>query len=638
MTDVSSTGRRATVDEAGVDGGQSGFDVDPHVAYAMHYRGGVVARFRARLRLRVRTLADLRYAPPLAVAVIVVALAAVASVPALSAMTLGVVLDGLAAGDLTHAGGAVAFLVGLLVGEQLAVAVVGPVQTFARARIDESVREWLRLALSGRPGIDALEDQSLRDDADVLTRWLGTWTYGEGVEGQIHVFFRVYVAWALCGIVIARFSVWLAVVTIAITMARYHYLMRMYRRGTAIVMSQVPLRRAARYWGDVAGRPETAKELRTFGFGSWVVEHQHRIVRRMHQLSFDYVLRILPRQWPSFVLGGATFALAGYVVFEAGIRGDASVAAIGATLAAVTGAQSARAGEAPFAYEAARLIDAARCRVGDGAATRCHGALLAVDGPPDVVRFEGVTFTYPGAELEVLAGVDLEIRRGESLAIVGQNGSGKTTLIKLLAGLYAPTDGRVVVDGRDMRGLDLASWRANLAVVFQDFTRFELTVAENVGLIDVDDVDPVRLVQALAAARASQLVDRLPAGPATLLGRRYTTGADLSGGEWQRIALARALYALEAGRRVLILDEPTAGLDVTTELEIFNTVLARASDAAVIVLSHRFSTVRRADRIAVLDHGRVMETGTHEQLLRLDGRYAQMYTSQARLAQGPDDG
>ena len=248
------------------------------------------------------------------------------------------------------------------------------------------------------------------------------------------------------------------------------------------------------------------------------------------------------------------------------------------------------------------------------------GAVPAGAVPAAGIRFRGVRFAYPGGD-PVLDGLDLDIPAGSSLAIVGQNGAGKTTLAKLLCRLYDPQAGAVEVDGVDLRQLDLDSCRAGVAAVFQDFIRFELPLRDNVAPTGADD-DSV--LAALAAAGAGGL-----APLDTVLHRGYRGGIDLSGGQWQRVALARALCAVRLGAGLVLLDEPTAQLDVRGEAEIFDRILAATRHCTTILISHRFSTVRHADRICVLEGGRVVELGSHEELLALGGRYRTMFELQA---------
>ncbi len=231
--------------------------------------------------------------------------------------------------------------------------------------------------------------------------------------------------------------------------------------------------------------------------------------------------------------------------------------------------------------------------------------------------------------MPVLEHFDLTIPAGSSLAIVGQNGAGKTTLAKLLCRLYDPQSGAITIDGTDLREFDLASWRSRLTAVFQDFLRLELPLRENVAPAGASDQVVRAALEAAGAANLASLD--------TILARGYEGGTDLSGGQWQRIALARALAAVSLGAGVVLLDEPTAQLDVRGEAEIFDRLLAATRHCTTILISHRFSTVRHADRICVLEHGRVIELGTHDELMALGGRYRTMFDLQAQRFHLPEE-
>jgi len=263
---------------------------------------------------------------------------------------------------------------------------------------------------------------------------------------------------------------------------------------------------------------------------------------------------------------------------------------------------------------------------------RAAGVMRSGDHPAGAtpareIRLRDVSFAYP-AGAPVLEHFDLTIPAGSSLAIVGQNGAGKTTIAKLLCRLYDPQSGAIEVDGVDIRKFDLASWRARVTAVFQDFMRLELPLRDNVAPAGAPDYI-VR--DALESAGATKL-----AALDTVLARGYDDGTDLSGGQWQRIALARALCAVKLGAGVVLLDEPTAQLDVRGEAEIFDRLLAATRHCTTVLISHRFSTVRHADRICVLEHGRVIELGTHEELMALAGRYRTMFDLQAQRFNVPD--
>jgi ATP-binding cassette, subfamily B, bacterial len=276
-------------------------------------------------------------------------------------------------------------------------------------------------------------------------------------------------------------------------------------------------------------------------------------------------------------------------------------------------------------------------RLGDPAAETGPGqdAASAAGRPARIIRFESVAYRYPGGGAPVYEGLDLELTAGSSLALVGANGAGKTTLVTLLARLREPTGGRITVDGVDLRDLDPRTWQRQVAVVNQDFGRYPLTARENVAFSDLtadglgDEFDESALKRAAAQAGALDFVRALPHGWDTICAPGYHDGTDLSGGQWQRIALARALYSAGRGAKVLVLDEPTAQLDIRAEAAFYNRFLELTSGLTTMVISHRFATVRRAERIAVLDQGRITELGSHDELIAAGGSYAQLFAMQA---------
>ena len=241
--------------------------------------------------------------------------------------------------------------------------------------------------------------------------------------------------------------------------------------------------------------------------------------------------------------------------------------------------------------------------------------------------FENVGFRYPDQERWALRNLDFELRAGEVLALVGENGAGKTTLVKLLARLYDPDEGRILLDGRDLREYDLDEVRANIGVIFQDFVRYHLTAGENIGVGQIDAMDDqARIREAARRAMAAEVGEALPGGYDQLIGRRFRAGVDLSGGQWQKIAIARA-YMRDA--QVMILDEPTAALDARSEFEVFQRFKELSDHRTAVLISHRFSSVRMADRILVMEQGRVEAAGTHEELMAQGGRYAELFELQA---------
>ena len=257
------------------------------------------------------------------------------------------------------------------------------------------------------------------------------------------------------------------------------------------------------------------------------------------------------------------------------------------------------------------------------------GDQLAGPDPSDGIRFNNVSFCYPGSHTPALSRINLHIKPGESLAIVGENGSGKTTLIKLLTRLYQPTEGEILLEGLALNAWDIDALRRKIGVIFQDFARYQLMVGENIGIGDVDELDQDSLIEdAAEKGMANAFIKDLPEGYQTQLGTWFKNGKELSGGQWQKIALSRAFMRSKAD--VLILDEPTAAIDARAEAEIFSHFRDLTSNKISIIISHRFSTVRMADHIIVLEKASIQEEGSHESLLASDGQYAMLFKLQAQ--------
>jgi ATP-binding cassette subfamily B protein len=249
--------------------------------------------------------------------------------------------------------------------------------------------------------------------------------------------------------------------------------------------------------------------------------------------------------------------------------------------------------------------------------------------PSAGIVFEHVTFSYPGASAPALVDINLTLAPGKSVGVVGRNGSGKTTLIKLLAGLYPVEHGRILFEGRNIDDWDPGALRRRIGVIFQDFNRYQLQVGENIGVGDEANLgDAERWSAAAKLGRAAEFIDTLPDKYHTQLGRWFHDGQELSGGQWQRIALSRAFMREDAD--ILVLDEPTAAMDAETEAEIFEHFRAMTEAKIVILISHRFSTVRQADQIVVMDRGKIIEQGDHDSLVAADGQYAKLFELQAQ--------
>jgi ABC-type multidrug transport system fused ATPase/permease subunit len=393
--------------------------------------------------------------------------------------------------------------------------------------------------------------------------------------------------------------------------------------------------RHADYAYRLAVDPPAAKELRLFGLSKWTVERFATQRRLLHDLRWEATkLRERPVLWSLLIVIVANLAVFAAIAFaldagriDLGHAVTFASASVTTSMIAFGGLSWALDGAAAPAGAVLRLQNEMQPR-----GALAQGTRRADGVPAREIRFRNVTFGYPladGARSEpVLDGFDLTIPAGSSLAIVGVNGAGKTTLAKLLCRLYDPQAGAIEIDGVDLREFTVDSWRARVTAVFQDFIRFEMSLRDNVAPAGApDDVVEAALADAGAAHLAK--LD-------TILARGYEGGTDLSGGQWQRVALARALCAVRLGAGVVLLDEPTAQLDVRGEAEIFERVLASTRHATTILISHRFSTVRHADRICVLERGKVVELGTHDELMALAGRYRTMFELQASRF-GTDD-
>ena len=388
--------------------------------------------------------------------------------------------------------------------------------------------------------------------------------------------------------------------------------------------------RRAEYLRSLAVETPAAKELRVFGLGGWLVGGygdawmdaltiMWRSRSASRGLSFAAIVALIVSH--TVVLGALAMAA---------LRGDVGYAAMLVFVQAViTTAELGLLGESQWFMAQSLAVAERVSRVAARAPSQAEMSRRAALSPGTGkvgVRLENVTFTYRGRERPTLDGLDLEIPAGQSLAIVGENGAGKSTLIKLLCGLYDPGSGRIVLDG----GATPLDSRGRIGVIFQDFVRYPLSLRETVGFGHVPLMDDdAALEKALRDAGGANLFANLPNGWSTVLSREFQGGADLSGGLWQRVALARALAAVRGGAGLLILDEPTAALDVRAETELFERFLEVTRDITTVLVSHRLSSVRHADRIVVIDEGRGVEDGTHESLMRAGGRYARMYSLQA---------
>ncbi len=433
------------------------------------------------------------------------------------------------------------------------------------------------------------------------------------------------------GTLLIHFSPWAVVVLLLAGLPAFVAEAKFSGDAFRLFRWRSPETRMQTYLETVLAREDHAKEVKLYGLGARFLDRYRDIFRRLYRE--DRALTIRRDAW-GFGLGLiATVALYGAYAWIAvsAVHGSITLgqmtmylmlfrqgqAAVSASLAAIGGM-----------YEdnlyLSTLYEYLETEVEPPGGTAARGP-----SPEDGVRFENVGFSYPGANEPALEGVTLHLKPGCSLALVGENGSGKTTLIKLLTRLYRPTAGRILLEGLDLQEWEERTLRERIGVIFQDFTRYQMLVGENVGAGDERYFeDEERWRQAAVKGQASEFIETLPAGYNTQLGKWFRDGRELSGGQWQKIALSRAFMRTRAD--ILVLDEPTAAMDAQAEAEVFEHFRQLAQDRITILISHRFSTVRMADQIAVLDRGRIVEHGSHEELMQLNGRYAHLFTLQAR--------
>ncbi len=529
---------------------------------------------------------------------------------------------------------ALALLAGGLVALELVLPFLGPVAKRLTVRLDLLLRDRLLSGLLAPATLAHLEDPELADEVR-LAHAVGPQpvrTSKAVVALETIASNRLLAVGS--AVVLAGYR-WWAPLLIAVgwMSANGWYRREMGGLVASFERSSTEFRRA-QYLGDLALDGAAAKELRIFGLARWLANRFEEHWRAGMQQAWHERRGNTWGMLRSFGVLIATHGLVLGALARSALRGEVGLGDVAVHAQAVLGlAGFAWDSDNEYALQLGTAPLQHNLRVHE--ATKPPRFHLPGDKPAPTrlaggIRFHDASFTYPGTNEPVLRRVDLWVRPGRSLAIVGDNGSGKTTMLKLLCRFYDPTQGHLTVDGVDLREIDATSWQRRIAAVFQDFGRYPLPLRDNVGfgaLARRDDDEALERV--LAAAGAADLPARFPEGWETPLSRKFPNGVDPSGGQWQRIALARVLLAVEDGASLLVLDEPTASLDVRAEADFYERFLQLTRGLTTIIVSHRFSTVRHADHIAVVDKGRIVEFGTHDYLVALGGRYASAFKLQA---------
>ncbi len=439
------------------------------------------------------------------------------------------------------------------------------------------------------------------------------------------------VSLASFGVLLWQFSPWAVVLLLLAGLPGFIAEARFSNEAYRLFRWRSPERRMQTYLETVIAREDHAKEVKLYALGRRFLERYQAIHRRLFVQERKLAIR---RDTWGFGLGlVATAALyVGYCwVAISAVRGEITIGEMTMYLLLFRqgqGAVSAALGAVSGLYED-NLYLSTLYEYLDTPPRAPGGTARSGPDPRDGLRLENVSFTYPGGEQAALSGVSLHLPPGRSIALVGANGSGKTTLIKLLTRLYVPTGGRILLDGRDLAEWDVDVLRQRFGVIFQDYVRYQMMVGENIGAGDEPSFeDEARWREAAAQGEADQMISTLPQGYYTQLGKWFQGGRELSGGQWQKIAVSRSFMRRDADIRVF--DEPTAAMDAEAEAEVFRHVRDFAQGRMTILISHRFSTVRMADEIIVLDGGRIIERGDHDSLMQKGGVYERLFSLQAQ--------
>ncbi|MCC7489324.1 MAG: ABC transporter ATP-binding protein [Gammaproteobacteria bacterium] len=538
--------------------------------------------------------------------------------------------------NAVHAGAAPVFapVLELVLLEGLAMAGLGAAQrginacqSLLRAQLGQRVNEMI-LAKALTLDLTQFEDAEFYDKLQRARREASTRPLS--LVMRSFALFQQLVSLASFGVLIAQFSLWALALLALAGLPAFVAETKFSGDNFRLFRMRAPEARLQNYLEIVMAREDHAKEVQLFQLGPMLLDRYRAIFRKIY--AEDRALTLRRENWGMALALLGTAALYGAYAWVATAAVRTAITLGEMTMYLVLfrqgqGAISASLGSIGGMYEDNLYLTNLYEYLEQAPAYR-WGTGARGPQPEDGVRFEDVSFTYPGAAEPALAGVTLQIRPGESLALVGENGAGKSTLIKLLCGLYQPTRGRVLVHGLDVREWDPQALRRQIGVIFQDFNRYQFTVGENIGAGDVQAfADERRWEESARKGMAMPFIERLERRFATQLGSWFRGGKELSTGQWQKMALSRAFMRMTAD--ILVLDEPTASMDAGAEAELFAYFRQHTRGRISILISHRFSTVRQADRIAVIEHGRISEYGTHDELLVKDGLYAKLFRLQA---------
>jgi ATP-binding cassette subfamily B protein len=506
--------------------------------------------------------------------------------------------------------------------------------TAAKTRITGDLQSRLLSAVSAPVGIDHLEDASVLDR---LSRAEGSLT--GYFPGDAPVTWAGILASRISGIVgclvVTLFIWWLGIVLIAMWLGVRRLMLGAVIRQTTEMRGQTTTLRRAWYLAGVGTKVRDAKEVRVFGLGGFVAGRFTDEYRSTIDTAQNGMRDIHRRAVIGFSIVIVGYAVALSAIAHGALNGTLELQGLAIVLPMLTVTMSAgnvSLDDITLTWSLSAIPDVEGLELElAGSGGELSGAEPLNGRPLRSVTFEGVRFRYRTGSRDVLRGVDLELPVGTSTAIVGVNGAGKSTLVSLLSRLHDPSDGRITVDGTDVRDLDPVAWQRAVAIMPQDPARFPVSAYDNISFGSIENrADRAGVEEAARLSGFAEIVPTLPHGWETVLSRELPGGVDLSGGQWQRLALGRALFATRHGARLLILDEPTAALDIRSEAAFYGRFLEITEGLTTIVISHRFATVRRADSISVLDEGRITERGTHDELVAAGGSYARMYEVQAR--------